>query len=107
MNKTEKLICFVLAALLAGYIFMESGKRKEAAPAVAAASTNEVQAAAQAPAAPVAGDDEVAGRISAFLTGLFENYLVRLNLGPMPQNIQPAIPCMFHVTLLCFNNCCR
>jgi YidC/Oxa1 family membrane protein insertase len=30
---------------------MESGKRKEAAPAVAAASTNEVQAAAQAPAA--------------------------------------------------------
>ena len=57
MNKTEKLICFVLAALLAGYIFMESGKRKEAAKAVAPAATNEVQSAAQqpaaAPAAPV------------------------------------------------------
>ena len=47
MNKTEKLICFVLVALLAGYIFMESGKRKDAAQAVAAASTNEVQVAAQ------------------------------------------------------------
>ena len=35
MNKTEKLICFVLAALLAGYIFTESGKRREAAASAA------------------------------------------------------------------------
>ena len=31
MNKTEKLICLVLGAVLAWYIFSEMGKSKEAA----------------------------------------------------------------------------
>ena len=44
MNKTEKLICFVLAALLAGYIFMESGKRKDAAAIVNMARSSRAQA---------------------------------------------------------------
>ena len=45
MNKTEKLICIVLGAVLAWYIFNETGKAKEAAKANAAAATNVVEKA--------------------------------------------------------------
>ena len=37
MNKTEKLICLVLGAVLAWYIFSEMGKSKEAAKQAASA----------------------------------------------------------------------
>ena len=50
MNKTEKLICFVLAALLAGYIFTESGKRREAAASAAPAATDAPAATVEKPA---------------------------------------------------------
>ena len=39
MNKTEKLICLVLGAVLAWYIFSEMGKSKEAAKQAASAQT--------------------------------------------------------------------
>ena len=39
MNKTEKLICLVLGAVLAWYIFSEMGKSKEAAKQAALAQT--------------------------------------------------------------------
>ena len=42
MNKTEKLICLVLGAVLAWYVFSEMGKSKEAAREAAAAQTNVV-----------------------------------------------------------------
>ena len=42
MNKTEKLICLVLGAVLAWYIFSEIGKSKEAAKQAALAQTNVV-----------------------------------------------------------------
>ena len=42
MNKTEKLICLVLGAVLAWYIFSEAGKSKEAAKQAALAQTNAV-----------------------------------------------------------------
>ena len=35
MNKTEKIICLLLGAVLAWYIFSESGKAKERAKAAA------------------------------------------------------------------------
>ena len=42
MNKTEKLICLVLGAVLAWYIFSEMGKSKEAAKQAASAQTEMV-----------------------------------------------------------------
>ena len=45
MNKTEKLICLVLGAVLAWYIFSEMGKAKEQARANAVAATNVVETA--------------------------------------------------------------
>ena len=42
MNKTEKLICLVLGAVLAWYIFSEMGKAKEAAKQAALVQTNVV-----------------------------------------------------------------
>lgn len=52
MNKSEKLICAVLAAILAWYIWGEMGKAKEAAAAAAIAATNVVETV-ETPAVPV------------------------------------------------------
>ena len=46
MNKTEKLICLVLGAVLAWYVWSEIGKAKETAKANAATATNVVEAVA-------------------------------------------------------------
>ncbi len=61
MNKAEKLICLVLGAVLAWYIFIETGKAKKdvAQTAVQEITTNEVVQVA-APAAPVAADEKKA-----------------------------------------------
>ena len=97
MNKTEKLICLVLAALLAGYIFMESGKRKDAAQAVAAASTNEVQAAAQqseaAPVAPVAEPTpvKIADPAVPEKTLVLENAQLKLELSSWGAVVKKAV----------------
>ncbi|MBQ5795286.1 MAG: hypothetical protein IIW14_04750, partial [Kiritimatiellae bacterium] len=97
MNKTEKLICLVLAALLAGYIFMESGKRKDAAQAVAAASTNEVQAAAQqsaaAPVAPVAEPSpvKIADPAVPEKTLVLENAQLKLELSSWGAVVKKAV----------------
>ena len=48
MNKTEKLICLVLGAVLAWYVWSEIGKAKETAKANAAAATNVVEVASAA-----------------------------------------------------------
>ena len=97
MNKTEKLICLVLAALLAGYIFTESGKRKDAAQAVAAASTNEVQAAAQqsaaAPVAPVAEPSpvKIADPAVPEKTLVLENAQLKLELSSWGAVVKKAV----------------
>lgn len=52
MNKSEKIICAVLAAILAWYIWGEMGKAKEAAAAAAIAATNVVETV-ESPAVPV------------------------------------------------------
>ena len=43
MNKTEKLICLVLGAVLAWYIFSEMGKSKEAAKEQSTAAQAEIE----------------------------------------------------------------
>ncbi len=61
MNKAEKLICLVLGAVLAWYIFIETGKAKKdaAQTSVQEITTNEVVQVA-APAAPVVADEKKA-----------------------------------------------
>lgn len=58
MNKTEKLICLLLGAVLAWYVWSEMGRSKErakyAAEQAAIAATNQTQAAESAPANAVA-----------------------------------------------------
>ena len=65
MNKTEKIICILLGAVLAWYLFSENGKAKERAKAAAEqaaiAATNTVEASASA-----------AGRHSASAAGAAE-----------------------------------
>ena len=66
MNKTEKLICLVLGALLAGYIFMETGKKKEAAQSasaeIASNSVNRVVKTADAKDSGNPGIQDAAGK---------------------------------------------
>ena len=62
MNKTEKLICLVLGAVLAWYVFMEAGKQKKAAE-----STRGTQAAVVTNAV-AAGESTVAGKAGAVVS---------------------------------------
>ena len=94
MNKTEKLICFVLAAVLAGYIFMESGKRKGSAAADALALTNAPaeQVSAPTPAAPAA--EAVVAKIAdptvPEKTLVLENSQLRLELSSWGAVVKKA-----------------
>ena len=68
MNKTEKLICLVLGAVLAWYIFSEMGKSKEAAKQAAIAQTNavaQVSTTETTKAASPARKDSVSNSVSS------------------------------------------
>ena len=67
MNKTEKLICLVLGAVLAWYIFSEMGKAKEAAKQAAenvVVQTNAVGRIAEKAASASAAQRDAAGAVS-------------------------------------------
>lgn len=55
MNKSEKIICLILGAVLAWYIYGEMGRAKERAAAAAIAATNVVETV-DAPSAPTVED---------------------------------------------------
>ena len=82
MNKTEKLICLVLGAVLAWYIFSEMGKAKEAAKQTAIAQTNvmaQVSAPESAEAASSAQKDPVNNSVSS-------------EVGKEQKKVLPSVP---------------
>ena len=94
MNKTEKIICLILGAILAWYIFNESGKAKEraqaAAEAAAIAATNAPaatpakeapKAEVQAPVAPKVAELKPAKPSVPEKTVSLENDEVKLTLS--------------------------
>ena len=94
MNKTEKLICFVLAAVLAGYIFMESGKRKGSAAADALALTNAPAEQVSAPAPTEPAAEAVVAKIAdptvPEKTLVLENSQLRLELSSWGAVVKKA-----------------
>ena len=89
MNKTEKIICLLLGAVLAWYIWAEMGRAKErakyAAEQAAIAATN-VTAEAAAPQ-PSASEDE----LRTHLGELLEERVVVLEGGFAPDGVRDVV----------------